>query len=409
MILKRFFLLIAICFLKLNPILASLENTSSKEESKSDSIEISLLTCAPGDEVYSLYGHTAIRYKNFTKGIDEVINYGMFSFHKPFFILRFIFGLTDYEMGITPLEYFCQEYYYNDRDVFEQVLDLTEDEKLKLLDALNENYLPQNRVYRYNYFFDNCTTRARDIIADNIDGKIEYPPISGKSLTFRQWVHSYNQDYPWARFGNDMLLGVRADMRTTKTQSQFLPYNLMDDFSKATVKDSSGKERALVKAQGILVRTPEKAIEKEFPLSPRECALVFLALTVLITLLEIVLKKDFWAFDIILMVIDGLVGIIIFLMFFSEHPTTSTNLQIFLFNPLPLIFAYSVAKKCFTQRKTLFWRYAILSLVLFFIGGIFQDYAEGMYFLALSLLLRLACREYRQKKLNVKALKKDFK
>ena len=139
-------------------------NDSIQANNEADSITISLLTCSPGNEVYSLYGHTAIRYTDYRKGIDVAVNYGIFSFSKPFFVLRFIFGITDYEMGIMPFDYFCDEYKSEGRSVYEQELNLTAKEKLALRDAIDTNYLPQNRVYRYNYFFDNCTTRARDII-----------------------------------------------------------------------------------------------------------------------------------------------------------------------------------------------------------------------------------------------------
>ncbi len=397
MISIRLFILNILCLLVILPSGAEpMEESSLKDEQK-DTIEISLLTCAPGDEVYSLYGHTAIRYKEIHGKFDEIANYGMFSFHKPFFILRFIFGLTDYEMGVAPFEYFEKEYYYEGRDIIEQILNLTDNEKLNLLKALQINYLPENRVYRYNYFYDNCTTRARDIIVDNINGEVIYPYSKGEGLTYRELVHSFNEDYPWARFGNDLLLGLKCDKKTTLKESQFLPYNLMADFSKAQIKDKDGSIRNLVEKEDVVVKTIENKVEKEFPLRPRECALIIFIFLILISLLEFFTKKDLWLVDTLLMVIDGLLGIIIFLLFFSSHPTTSTNLNIFLFNPLPLIFVYRVTKKAILKTKTKFYYFAILSIILFFIGGIFQDYAEGTYILALSLLLRCLWKCYRQK------------
>ena len=119
---------------------------------RSDSVEVSLLTCSPHTEVYSLYGHTAIRYRNAATGEDWAFNYGVFNFRKPFFALRFAFGLTDYELGVIPYEYFEEEYRKTGRQVTEQVLNMTSDEKQRLYDALRINYLPENRVYRYNYF-----------------------------------------------------------------------------------------------------------------------------------------------------------------------------------------------------------------------------------------------------------------
>ena len=129
-----------------------------------DSIRISLLTCASGEEIYSLFGHTAIRYENYTRGIDAVFNYGIFNFNAPNFILRFALGETDYQLGVTNYERFAAEYYYLERDVWQQELNLTVQEKEKLIMLLEENYRPENRIYRYNFFYDNCATRPRDLI-----------------------------------------------------------------------------------------------------------------------------------------------------------------------------------------------------------------------------------------------------
>ena len=127
--------------------------------SKSDSIRFSLLTCAPGSEIYAHFGHTAIRYENYTRKVDLVFNYGMFNFREPHFVWRFVKGETDYQLGITPYIYFKAEYAMRGSSVYQQVLNLTQAEKEKLLDLLETNYRPANRVYRYNYFYDNCTTR----------------------------------------------------------------------------------------------------------------------------------------------------------------------------------------------------------------------------------------------------------
>lgn len=140
---------------------------------QTDSIQFSLLTCAPGNEIYALFGHTAIRYQNFSRGVDLVFNYGMFSFNTPHFVYRFVKGETDYQLGITPYPYFESEYAFRGSSVYQQVLNLTYSEKMSLLKLLQDNYLPENRIYRYNYFYDNCTTRARDQIK-RLSGKNVY-------------------------------------------------------------------------------------------------------------------------------------------------------------------------------------------------------------------------------------------
>lgn len=390
--------LLAFCLISLNISEIRAADYAGADSLGRDSIKISLLTCAPGSEVYSLYGHTAIRYTNYTKGIDVAVNYGVFSFSKPFFILRFIFGITDYEMGIVPFEYFKMEYGEEGRSVFQQELNLTADEKVAIQNAIEKNYLPQNRVYRYNYFYDNCTTRARDILIKNMSRSVVFQKRMEEYPSYREMIHSFNEEYPWARFGNDILLGLNADRKTSMSEHQFLPFTLKDDFDKAVIKNNDETTVPLVLCSEYVVDCPSVSSEGGFPLRPLVCALIILAVVVLVTLYGALRKKRLLWFDVLLMVFDGCLGIIIFMMFFSEHPATSTNLQVLLLNPLPLFFIYRVVKNAKRHRADKFWHWSILFIAMFFIGGFFQQYAEGMYILALSLLVRCVWNIIYQKK-----------
>lgn len=351
-------------------------------DSAADSVEVSLLTCQPHNEVYSLYGHTAIRYHDMRTGDDWAFNYGIFSFKKPYFALRFLFGKTDYELGVVPFDVFKREYARFGSMVTEQVINLTADEKQKIWDALRDNAQPWNRTYRYNFLYNNCTTKARDMIVSNINGKIIYDGKADEYPSFRQTIHSCNQNFPWAALGNDLCLGVNADLPTTIGEQQFLPANTMSDFAHAKIY-ANGTYRNLVKETRTVVPPGVQIIEPEFPLTPTECATVLLIIGILIFLYEKKSKKIVRWWDITLMLADGLAGIVILALFFSEHPTTSTNLQIFLFNPIPLIYIYNVWK----GKKT-YWKISLAMLFCFFIGGIWQDYAEGTEILALTLLIR---------------------
>ena len=163
-----------------------------------DSVEVSLITCSPHEEIYSLYGHAAIRWHDLrqegpTKGQDLVFNWGMFSFSKPFFVLRFVFGLTDYELVCMDANTFWPYYRKWGSSVTEQVLNLTNDDKRKVQQALAENLRPENKVYRYNFFYDNCSTRPRDIIERNINGKIIWPELQGEQISFREMMRECNR------------------------------------------------------------------------------------------------------------------------------------------------------------------------------------------------------------------------
>ena len=343
-------------------------------------VSVGFVTCGPGNEVYSLYGHTALHYKDTERGTDVAVNWGIFSFSKPNFVTRFVFGLTDYEIGIQDFRDFCELYRYEQRWVKEQQLSLTAEEKLQIADAIEENYRPENREYRYNYFYDNCTTRARDMIVDHLSGKISYAASPHEGLSFRQLIHLYFEGYPWVRFGNDMLLGLQADSKTTTSERQFLPQETMDDLGWAVVANG----RRLVTGTTTLVDVPQIPVDSSFPLSPRSCALILLALVIVITLCEVYSRKQFRWFDALLMVLCGLSGIILFLMLFSQHPTVRLNLQLLLLNPLPLFFVWAMLRRhCRWQYKM--W---IVLLCLFLAGAIFQHYAEGTMLVASSLLIR---------------------
>ena len=349
-----------------------------------DSVEFSLLTCQPHDEVYSLYGHTAIRYHELRPGgLDWAFNYGVFDFKKPHFVARFVFGLTDYELGAYPYKYFVKEYRRFGSMVTEQVLNLTVEEKMALHDALAINLRPENRIYRYNYFYNNCTTKARDIIESCINGKVEYAGREDYTPSYRDMVHSMTRNNPWSRFGNDLLLGIKADWKTDLRQQEFLPGNLLYDFDHAQIY-SNGSYRPLIKERRIAVPAGVQIIESGFPLSPLACAAILLAVGIVIFFFEWRKKRVFVLWDVLLMITTGTIGIVLTLMLFSQHPTVSLNLQIILCNPLPWLFLWPVIR----GRETRYWKITAILAVLFLIGSFFQCYAEGIHVLALCLLMQ---------------------
>lgn len=355
------------------------------DEDFGDSIEIGVLTCSPHNEVYSLYGHTAIHYKNLKTNEDLAFSYGIFSFKKPFFVARFALGKTDYELGVMPFEAFLSEYRRYGSMVTEQILDLTAAEKTKLVNALWENYKPENRVYRYNFFYDNCATRVRDMIVKSVDGKVMYAEMNGApNYTWRNIIHDYTADHPWAAFGNDLCLGLKADRPATQMERHFIPDNLMLDFSRAQIY-RNGTYRPLVKD----VRTPVEAgiqfVDNSFFPTPAMCSLAFFIVCVAIVIVEYRKKKIFVAWDALLMAIVGVAGLVLTVLLFSEHPTTTLNLQYLLLNPLPLFFIAPVIKR----KKTIYWKLSTALIFMFFFGSFFQCYAEGMTLVGPSLLTRV--------------------
>lgn len=385
--LKNFFRTLIVLFCIISA--TSAQAQQELEPEYLDSVEVSLLTCSPHEEIYSLYGHSALRWHDLHQegpraGEDLAFNWGIFNFDKPYFVARFVFGLTDYELGVIPYQAFCSYYEQWGSSVTEQVLNLTNEEKQKLKEALANNLLPENRIYRYNFFYDNCSTRPRDIVEKCINGKVEYAQRNDYTPSYREMVGYCTRNHPWATFGNDILLGIKADWDTDLRQQEFLPGNLLYDFDRAQIY-SDGTYRQLVSERRMAVNPGVQIIEEDFPLTPMQCALILLAITIGISIFDWKRKKRSAWYDTILFLMQGLAGCVLFAMLFSQHPTTSTNLQILLINPVALGFIPSVIRK---KNKT--WpKVQTIMLVLFFIGSLFQHYAEGMLIVALCLLLRV--------------------
>lgn len=356
---------------------------------KRDSIQFSLLTCSPGTEIYSLFGHTAIRYQNYTQNKDIVFNYGMFSFSSPNFIYRFVKGETDYQLGVNDFRSFEAEYMFRGSSVYQQILNLTYEEKLKLQNLLFTNYLPQNRVYRYNYFYDNCTTRARDQIEKCIDGDVEYP-TSVPDKTFRGIIHEFTKGFDWEEFGIDLCLGAGADKPIGIRQQMFSPFYMRSFAESAFIKDENGNTRPLVLREEVIVDADTvDAAESSFPFSPIACATFFLFLNVVIAFVQIVRKKIYWFWDLILYLSQGLAGCIIaFLFFFSIHPTVDSNWLILLFNPIPLFYLPFMVYNDIKRKKDK-WHVinsVYLTLFILILPLIPQEINLSVLLLALGLL-----------------------
>lgn len=363
-------------------------------ESRYDSVRVSLLTCSPGEEVYELFGHTAIRYQNFSQGYDVVFNYGVFNFNEPNFVLRFACGDTDYMLGVVPFDQFKFVYESRGSEVREQQLNLSPKESNDLGNQLWENFQPKYRVYRYNYFYDNCTTRARDRIENALEGEVVYTYDFGEH-TYRDWVKLYTKGHPWADFGINLCLGSEADRPMEDRQQMFLPDNLMSAFDEAEVQRNPDEVRKLVKTNEVLIpASPKEEVSNLFFLfTPLAVALLLLAAVVGSTWWEWKHLRIMWWVDVFLYTLFGLAGCIItFLFFFSSHPTVGSNWLIILFNPLPLVCLPAVLH-CIKERQICWYEvvnFAVLTLFIAFFALIPQKISFVVVPLALILLLRFA-------------------
>lgn len=373
--------------------------------SSADSTQISLLTCSPGSEIYSLFGHTAIRYEDKTRGIDIVFNYGMFSFKASNFIWRFVKGETDYQLGATEYRNFISEYEYYDREVSQQILNLSQEETEKLFTLLQENYRPENRIYRYNFLFDNCATRPRDKIEDCINGKIEYKETLTKAQSFRDIIHEYTLNHPWERFGIDLCLGSKADSPINYRQKMFAPDYLHNSFAAANIINSVGEKKALVATTNNLLPKHAKQTNDHHSYlpTPLQTFLLLFIIVVAITIYDLKKEKSSRALDFILFLSAGIAGCIIaFLACFSEHPTVSPNYLLFIFHPFHILCLPFILQMVKMKYKSWYHLLNLIVLTLFITLWMVipQRFDLAVLPLALSLLVRSASN-------SILAYKKD--
>ena len=354
----------------------------------SDSVRVSLLTCSPGPEVYSLYGHTAIRVQQ--QGSDIVFNYGVFDFSKPHFTWRFVLGQCDYMVQPLPWNIFVRDYIRRGSSITEQDLNLTPQEARRLASELHVNCLPENREYRYNFLYNNCTTRVRDMVEQAIVGRIQYPDTLPHH-TYREILHQYTAGHPWAQEGNDLLLGAEVDTLLSERAAMFAPEYLMDAFGGAFICTPKGDQRPLVTRTEVLLEPRPQAVQSEFPLLPWQAAAVFAAVCLLVMLLELWTKRLLWMWDVLLLFLQGAAGTLLtFMLLFSEHPAVGSNWQVWVLNPIALIGIPYVIRAGVRHEKTLCYafQFIVLASFLLFSPWIPQVFAWLTIPVALCLLTR---------------------
>jgi hypothetical protein len=352
--------------------------------------EISILTCSPGDEMYSVYGHSAIRVKDAINNYDVVFNYGIFDYSTPNFLYRFARGQTDYLLGAYDFPDFLEEYVADKRSIFEQVLDLTQVEKQKVFDFLLWNAKPENRVYRYNFFFDNCATRVRDVIAEQVDGKVAFNERNHVEKTFRQLIKEYHSKLKWLNFGIDLVVAAPADKIASVYEEMFLPDYLMAHFSTAVIEAENGT-RSLVKSSRPLYTAPGRESLGIDLLCP---FVVFLVLLILVTIISVnqFRKNNLkYGFDYLIYGINGLMGIILlWFVLYSEHPAMRPNYNLLWVIPLNLAIVIVWRIKRWRNFTRYFHVAITIWLILFILLGFLlpQKFHIAFYLLILTVLCR---------------------
>ncbi|MEN2280491.1 DUF4105 domain-containing protein [Algoriphagus sp. SE2] len=352
---------------------------------------ISLLTCDPGEEIYSSFGHSAIRILSQETGIDRVYNYGTFDFRAPNFVLNFAGGRLDYFLSVSTFERFIAEYNYFNRSVREQELSLNQEQKIALVEFLETNYLPENRYYRYDFFYDNCSTRIRDVMEEILGEKLiwkdeEQDPVD---KTFRQLIDEKVFYMPWSDLGIDLALGSKLDRDATPREEQFLPEYMEQAFGRAEIQ-GDGPTRPLVKNERVILDFPQK----EGSLGLLNPYLIFWIIAVVFTAITFIgfkKKKLFIGFDLVLFGILGILGLVMSALWIgSDIPSTKWNWNILWAFPGHLVLIPGLISK---TLKPWLRKYLLGALILadaaivFWILG-WQSFHPSLIPLMLVIILR---------------------
>lgn len=313
-------------------IALSLFTLQLMSQSIPEDLEISLLTCSSGEEIYAAFGHSAIRVKDMNRHQDIVFDFGVFDFDEPNFVLKFVRGNLKYRLAISDFDDFMAMYREQGREVMEERLNLTGTEKQSVLSMLMYNYLPENRYYYYDFLFDNCSTRIRDLV-DTLHSY--YVPLDYKdapSYSFRDNLEQYLHRLPWMKFGIDVVLGSRLDRTMTFREQMFLPVNLSKNFRQ--YRRISDNTELLATPRVLTEKINVEIIPGKGIFTPFNTLIFIFIIIVVVTLMKPELTKPIGYTIFILIGLQGLVLLILWTG--TSHYATKANWNILWVNPLYL-------------------------------------------------------------------------
>lgn len=338
---------------------------------------ISLITEGPASEVYTTWGHVSLRIHKDAIA-DLVYGFGTFDFNTPWFYLKFIQGSLNYTGSILPYSVFLQEEAEEPHYIVEQVLNLTSQEKQAVYRELDRLNLPDNRLYKYDLLYKNCSTKIRDVLLAATGSKYKFSRIvSPSSNTFRQELRPYAFGMPWLDFGTNLVFGLPTDKRISPYESAFLPANL-----KALCQDAVAANGTRLVSREVIIN---KAPTKRFLNSGLSPELVFWVLLICCILLSVI-RGTGKLVDTIVFTSTGLLGIVLFyLCFIAEHAATRQNLNLVWALPINVLYPFL---KAYTKRLYAGVHIFVCAFFLAFLPLISQSVEEAIIPLILLLFFR---------------------
>ena len=323
--------------------------------------KISVLTCDPGNEIYSLFGHSALRLQNPVQGYDLVVNWGLFEFSENQFDFGYDFakGRLKYFMGLQSATNFMEEYKGSRRGIREQILNLNKEEKFKLITLIENNYKPENRNYKYEFFYDNCSSRIRDLLKTVFNEEIKFHSSSkSNKFTFREIIHEYLKYNPWLELGIDLVLGKKIDVLVNNENLMFLPENVEQILDSTYVKNNEVQKK-IVLSKNTLINSN---IKKDDLKSIKIYSWIILSITMLLLIIKEERLFNYWS--VINLFVVGTLGLVLLFMWFgTDHSGTKMNLNLLWASPLHFVLIFCILKGYLNNFT--YW-YLTFSIILIF-------------------------------------------
>ena len=380
---RSFFLFFSLLFL-LNHI------SEAQQLSISEDTEISILTIGPGPYLYDKFGHTSIRVKD--PRFDLAFNYGVYDFNTPNFYTKFAQGKLLYILDVRGFDLFINSYQRQNRWVKEQVLNLTYAEKKELFSFLQNNAKEENRAYLYDFFYDNCATRPRDVLNEVLANKISYDDsYLEKPSTFRELIQENVPSNSWGSLGMDVAIGAVTDVQANAWQHQYLPFYLEKATQNASIIRVDGSKIPLVKENNILFENAPIQEKSLFFLSPLFIFGMIALLILVVTFRDYKKRTRSRFMDAAIFFITGLIGIFLTLLWFAtDHSTTANNYNLLWAFPFSILLTFAIAKKQpkkWVQRFVFFLILMLCLMLVHSMSGV-QRFAIGLIPLFIALGIR---------------------
>jgi len=354
--------------------------------------EVYLITCGPGTETYSIYGHSALRIIISDKNSDLVYNWGVFDFSTPNFAWKFAKGRLEYMLAVDTFDRFLQDYFFEERWVQIQKINLAPGEVERLFLLITENLKPENVKYRYDFFYDDCSTRIRDILEKSIGNRLLYPPAETRKIpTFRDKVREYQESYAWMNLGIDLIMGSPGDKKASFRDRMFLPLDLQKGLSEAVIS-RDGKRVPLLQNPVTVLDFDPLVINRSFLASPFFIFSLLLIIIIILTAVYRGIKASFVMDLIIFLVFSVLAILMIFFNFFTDHQQMRWNLNIIWLSPFIPVCLISLFRKAHTAIWFRLTFFLAISFLLFYLIIFPQIINEAFPPLILILAFRSSVR-----------------